>query len=202
MDVQVYQKHDVMGYYKILGVSPNASDAQIRKAYYSLALMYHPDKNSSSEAEIKFKIIVQAYDVLRDPEKRSQYDALTYSFDPRGEKFEFDVPSFLLGSLLGNVFIYGASVGIIVCPLWGWILAPTLLCVAIAPTLHANKFIKLSSLCCGLAVAPITAMEIGLALSCRVISNVVGLIAGSLYSQPTSRQLEDIEDGWVDVAEE
>jgi len=102
MDVQVYQKHDVMGYYKILGVSPNASDAQIRKAYYSLALMYHPDKNSSSEAEIKFKIIVQAYDVLRDPEKRSQYDALTYSFDPRGEKFEFDVPSFLLGFSFGK----------------------------------------------------------------------------------------------------
>jgi hypothetical protein len=51
-EVQPYQKHDVLGYYKLLGLSPNATQAEIRKAYYGLALLYHPDKNSSQEAEV------------------------------------------------------------------------------------------------------------------------------------------------------
>lgn len=197
-DVQIYQKHDVLGYYKLLNLSPYATPAEIRRAYYTLALLYHPDKNSSLEAEVMFKAVVQAYDVLRDSEKRNQYDSLTYSYDKRSPAFQTDIPSFLLGTLLGNVFIYGASVGIIVCPLWGWILAPTLLFAVVAPTLHAKKYQKISAMCCGIACAPITIAEIGIILSVGVIKGVAGLIAGSLYA---NRQIEDIEDGWVDVGD-
>jgi molecular chaperone DnaJ len=58
-------------YYKILGVPPDASDEEIRKAYYKLAHKYHPDKGGD---EKKFKEINEAYRVLSDKEKRAQYD--------------------------------------------------------------------------------------------------------------------------------
>ena len=64
-------------YYKILGVSPNATTEEIKKAYRRLALQYHPDKNpGDKKAEEKFKDIAEAYDVLSDPEKRKKYDMI------------------------------------------------------------------------------------------------------------------------------
>lgn len=58
-------------YYKILGVNPDASEEEIRQAYYKLAHKYHPDKGGDPE---KFKEINEAYQVLSDKEKRRQYD--------------------------------------------------------------------------------------------------------------------------------
>jgi molecular chaperone DnaJ len=62
-------------FYSILGVQRAASDDEIKKAYRKLAMQYHPDRNNGSrEAEEKFKEITEAYDVLRDPNKRAAYD--------------------------------------------------------------------------------------------------------------------------------
>jgi len=62
-------------YYEILGVSRNANGEEIKKAYRQMALQYHPDRNPGDrEAEEKFKEASEAYEVLRDPEKRSLYD--------------------------------------------------------------------------------------------------------------------------------
>ena len=62
-------------FYSVLGVQRAASDDDIKKAYRKLAMQYHPDRNNGSrEAEEKFKEITEAYDVLRDPNKRAAYD--------------------------------------------------------------------------------------------------------------------------------
>ena len=61
-------------YYEILGVKKNADKGEIKKSYRELALKYHPDRNSSKEAEEKFKGISEAYAVLSDESKRAQYD--------------------------------------------------------------------------------------------------------------------------------
>jgi molecular chaperone DnaJ len=61
-------------YYRLLGVSRDASEADIKKAYRKLAMEYHPDRNRENGAEEKFKEITEAYQVLCDPQKRSLYD--------------------------------------------------------------------------------------------------------------------------------
>ncbi len=67
----VAEKQD---YYEVLGVARNASPEEIKKAYRQAALKYHPDRNKSPDAEHRFKLAAEAYDVLSDPEKRSRYD--------------------------------------------------------------------------------------------------------------------------------
>lgn len=68
-------------YYEVLGVTKNASDDEIKKAYKKMAIKYHPDRNpGDKEAEEKFKEAAEAYDVLRDPQKRARYD----QFGPEG----------------------------------------------------------------------------------------------------------------------
>ncbi len=62
-------------YYEILGIPRDATQEEIKRAYRRLALKYHPDRNpGDKEAEEKFKEIAEAYDILRDPEKRAIYD--------------------------------------------------------------------------------------------------------------------------------
>lgn len=62
-------------YYKILGVERTASADEIKKAYKKVAIKYHPDRNpGDKQAEEKFKQAAEAYDVLRDPDKRARYD--------------------------------------------------------------------------------------------------------------------------------
>ncbi len=77
-------------YYEVLGVDKNATEEQIKKAYRTIAIKYHPDRNpGNKEAEEKFKEAAEAYDVLHDPQKRQQYDQFGFNapgggFDPFG----------------------------------------------------------------------------------------------------------------------
>ena len=60
-------------YYELLGVSKDASEADIKKAFRKLAIKYHPDRNpNNKEAEEKCKQAAEAYEVLSDPEKRAK----------------------------------------------------------------------------------------------------------------------------------
>ncbi len=62
-------------YYKILGVSRDASEEEMKKSYRKIAMQYHPDRNpGNKESEERFKVASEAYEVLRDPEKRGIYD--------------------------------------------------------------------------------------------------------------------------------
>ncbi|KAH8265161.1 hypothetical protein KR044_010614 [Drosophila immigrans] len=61
-------------FYQTLGISRNAKDDEIRKAYRKLALKYHPDKNKSADASERFKLVAEAYEVLSDKKKRDIYD--------------------------------------------------------------------------------------------------------------------------------
>jgi len=65
-------------YYKILGVERSANEEQIKKAYRKLARKYHPDVSKEKDAEEKFKEVAEAYEVLKDTEKRKAYDTMGY----------------------------------------------------------------------------------------------------------------------------
>ena len=67
--------------YKALGVAPDASADDIKRAYRKMARQYHPDVNSAPDADAKFKAASAAYDVLRDPEKRAAYDRYGDAWD-------------------------------------------------------------------------------------------------------------------------
>jgi len=99
-------------YYEVLGIRPNASNEEIKKAYRRMALLYHPDRNpGNKEAEEKFKTTAEAYSVLIDSQKRSIYDRYGHE-GLKGEGFSgfsgFDSTIFEgFEDILGNIFNFG-----------------------------------------------------------------------------------------------
>ena len=77
--------------YEILGVSKDASEADIKKAYRKLSKKYHPDINKEPGADEKFKEIAEAYEILGDAQKRAAYDQYGHaSYDPNSGLAEAD----------------------------------------------------------------------------------------------------------------
>ena len=67
-------------YYNLLGVSRDASEQELKRAYKKLAMKYHPDRNQGDKnAEKKFKEVSEAYEVLSDQNKRQAYDPVSYT---------------------------------------------------------------------------------------------------------------------------
>jgi molecular chaperone DnaJ len=89
-------------YYEVLGLNRDASENDVKKAYRKLALQHHPDRNpGSKEAEEKFKEATEAYEVLKDPEKRARYDRLGHAGVTGVGGFEgFDFGTFDLSDAL------------------------------------------------------------------------------------------------------
>src|ERR671929_70915 len=73
-------------YYKVLGVERTAGEEEIKKAYRKLARKYHPDVSKEANAKEKFQEVSEAYETLRDKEKRAAYDSLGSGFRP-GQDF-------------------------------------------------------------------------------------------------------------------
>lgn len=99
-------------YYEVLGVSKDASDADIKSAFRKLAKKYHPDICKEPDAEAKFKEVQEAYAVLSDPNKRKQYDQFGHAaFENNGGGSPFGAGGFDfsgfdvdLDDILGNMF--------------------------------------------------------------------------------------------------
>jgi molecular chaperone DnaJ len=89
-------------YYEVLGLNRNAAEDDIKRAYRKLALQYHPDKNpGNKEAEESFKEATEAYEILKDPQKRSTYDQFGHAgLSGAGGFGGFDFQSFDLSDAL------------------------------------------------------------------------------------------------------
>ena len=92
-------------YYDVLGIEKNASEADIKKAYRSLAKKYHPDSNPDNPgAEAKFKEASEAYAVLSDADKRQKYDQYGHSAFANGADGGFDFSDFDFNDIFGDIF--------------------------------------------------------------------------------------------------
>jgi len=105
-------------YYEVLGVDKNATEDQIKKAYRTIAIKYHPDRNpGNKEAEEKFKEAAEAYDVLHDPQKRQQYDQFGFAgnsggFNPfEGTSMNMDDIFSMFGDIFGGRAGFGGGFG-------------------------------------------------------------------------------------------
>jgi DnaJ homolog subfamily C member 9 len=87
-------------YTDVLETSSDATQAQLRKAYYQKALLFHPDKGGD---EAKFKAISIAYDILKDPEKRAEYDETGELYEEEGDQTSMDAWKSYFDHLFGKI---------------------------------------------------------------------------------------------------
>jgi len=94
-----------MDYYRVLGVSREASEEEIKKAYRALVFEHHPDRNpDSADAESKIREINAAYEIVGDAEKRRSYDRLFWADEPRTDVID---PSVILAEMEAKLFDEG-----------------------------------------------------------------------------------------------
>jgi len=211
---------DVFGLYKILDVPTNSSLDQIKKAYRLMALKYHPDKNSSPDAEGKFKAIATAYEILSDPNKRATYDNLRMSDN---NEVVYDCPTpditrdtlFWVGIVLGHLMSAGVYC-LVPCPaLVAYFLAPAVGSLALSTlenlyrkagtvTSELHKCSRTMKLGIGMFVSPIVpvAVTVDFSISAcdyikRYISNVE--TAKEYLNISSEMKLEDIENDWINI---
>ena len=97
-----------LDYYAALGITPEATDEAVKKAYRQLVVRYHPDKNpGDAAAEIRIREINAAYEVLGDPEARRSYDRLRYGPDPRVWEEEKVDPDVVLQAMEAKLYDEG-----------------------------------------------------------------------------------------------
>lgn len=94
---------DPRGYYRILGLSPNADAAEIKAAFRRKAMELHPDRNNAPNATTQFQLLNEAYGVLSDPDSRAQYDTMSIETGPSTSTAADDPPEPIVCSCCGKV---------------------------------------------------------------------------------------------------
>jgi len=89
-------------YYGVLGVARDADEREIKKAYYKAARKWHPDKNGGDDADVKFKLVNEAYEALSDPKKRATYD--THGKEGLDQTMDVDIKQVVRSVFGGDSF--------------------------------------------------------------------------------------------------
>jgi len=213
---------DVFGLYKTLEVSTEASHEQIKKAYRTLALRYHPDKNRNPDAEKKFKAVAAAYNVLSDPEQRQTYNNLRITENNEvvlgnGKNDITSDSAFWVGIILGHLISAGAYCLLPFPALITYFLAPAIgsLAVSTLDNLYTSQGIKKSfsaqcsttmKLGVGMFVSPIVPVAVTADFTLSVINTVKSFVSNLEIKKEYSTislklKLEELENDWIDIGD-
>lgn len=204
---------DVFGLYKILEVSTDASRDQIKKAYRTLALRYHPDKNSHPDAEAKFKAVAAAYNILSDPAQRQTYNNLRMRnnevvLDESAARNDITSDSaFWVGIILGHLISAGAYCMFPFPALLTYCLAPTIgsLALSTLENLYAVENVPLTEckkVGVGMFVSPIAPIALTADFTFSLYNTVKSFVSNmeirKEYSMISLKlKLDELENDWV-----